>query len=57
MDTLTLAYGLVWMSVALYAGWLGVQQRRLTRRLVLLETEQQSGRGPMSARTQSSRAA
>jgi CcmD family protein len=33
METLVAAFALVWVAVALYAGWLGHNQRRLAARL------------------------
>lgn len=42
METLVVAFAAVWAGVALYVGWLGVEQRRLAGRLQQLEQSAQS---------------
>ena len=51
MTTLALAFGLAWIAVASYVGWLGVQNRQLARRLDALEADQSANNvDPYSAR-------
>jgi CcmD family protein len=41
MNTLAIAYALAWSAVAAYVGWMGLQHRRLRRRLDALESPKQ----------------
>ena len=51
MTTLAVAFVLAWTAVALYAGWLGIQNRQLARRLDALEAEHSASNvDPYSAR-------
>lgn len=48
MGTLTISFAIAWSAVAAYAGWLGLQQRRLQARLNQLEDQVASADEPVS---------
>lgn len=51
MTTLALAFALAWIAVALYVGWVGIQNRQLARRLETLEADRAAAElAPYSAR-------
>jgi hypothetical protein len=51
MTTLAVAFVLAWTAVALYVGWLGIQNRQLARRLEALEADRSAAElDPYSAR-------
>jgi len=44
MGTLAMGFIAAWTAMAVYVGWLGVQQRRLSRRLEAAERRQAADR-------------
>jgi CcmD family protein len=50
MGTLAMGFLAAWTAVAAYVGWLGVQQRRLNRRLDAVERREAADRAPARRR-------
>jgi CcmD family protein len=50
MGTLVAAYSIVWLAVAVYVAWLGLQQRRLRRRVDALHDHVERATTERSAR-------